>query len=154
VAARRKPQEAALIDRVLDSLVDMVVVDTDVMSYVFKHDTRADLYEPHLAGKDLIISFVTYAELQRWAIASNWGDSKRNTLAEYVRTVLVFHSDDELCVQLAKITDDGKQRGRQIQAGDAWIAATALLHDVSLITHNRRDFDDVTGLKVISESSR
>ena len=45
-------------DSELDSLVDMVVVDTDVMSYVFKHDTRAALYEPHLAGKDLIISFV------------------------------------------------------------------------------------------------
>jgi predicted nucleic acid-binding protein len=59
-----------LIDRILDSLGNMVVVDTDVMSYVFKHDTRAAFYEPHLAGKELIISFVTFAELQRWAIAS------------------------------------------------------------------------------------
>lgn len=143
-----------MIDSVLDSLEEMVVVDTDVMSYVFKHDTRAALYEPHLAGKDLIISFVTFAELQRWAIASNWGDSKRHKLAEYLGTVFLFHSDDDLCVQWAKITEDGRRRGHQIQPGDAWIAATALLHDVPLITHNRRDFDGVTGLKVISEAGR
>lgn len=142
-----------MIDSVLDSLVEMVVVDTDVMSYVFKDDTRAALYEPHLAGKDLIISFVTFAELQRWAIASNWGASKRHKLAEYLSTVLIFHSDDDLCVQWAKITEDGRRRGRPIQPSDAWIAATALLHDVYLITHNRRDFDSVTGLKLISEAS-
>jgi predicted nucleic acid-binding protein len=65
-----------LNDSVLDILFDIVVVDTDVMSYVFKNDTRAAFYEPHLAGKDLIISFVTFAELQRWAIASNWGPFK------------------------------------------------------------------------------
>jgi predicted nucleic acid-binding protein len=57
-----------LNDSVLDILFDVVVVDTDVMSYVFKNDTRGALYEPHLAGKSLIISFVTFGELQRWAI--------------------------------------------------------------------------------------
>ena len=134
-------------------MIDLVVVDTDVMSYVFKHDTRAEQYEPHLAGKDWIISFVTLAEMQRWAIASNWGAAKRGKLAEYLSTVFVFHSDDDLCVRWAEITEDGRRGGRQIQAADAWIAATALLHDVPLITNNRRDFEGVPGLKVVSEAS-
>ena len=140
-------------DSILDILFDVVVVDTDVMSYVFKNDTRSALYEPHLAGKSLIISFVTFGELQRWAIRSKWGTSKRQKLAEYLSPVLVYHSDDDLCVQWAKITEDGRRKGRQVQPGDGWIAATALLHDVPLITHNRRDFENVTGLKVISEGS-
>ena len=118
MAARGKLAETALID--------IVVVDTDVMSYVFKHDTRADLYEPHLAGKDWVISFVTLAEMQRWAIASNWGTAKRQKLAEYLSPVFVFHSDDDLCVRWAEITEDGRRRGRHLQPGDAWIAATAL----------------------------
>ena len=133
-------------------MIDPVIVDTDVMSYVFKDDTRAALYEPHLAGRDWIISFVTLAEMHRWAIASNWGTAKRRKLEEYLSTVVVFHSDDELCHRWAVITDEGKRRGRQIQAADAWIAATAILHDVPLITHNRRDFDSISGLKVISEA--
>jgi tRNA(fMet)-specific endonuclease VapC len=143
-----------LNDSILDILLDVVVVDTDVMSYVFKNHTRAALYNPHLAGKSLMISFVTFGELQRWAIRNKWGPSKRQKLEEYLSPVLVFHSDDDLCFQWAKITEDGRRRGRQIQPGDGWIAATALLHDVPLITHNRRDFDTVTGLKVISEESR
>jgi tRNA(fMet)-specific endonuclease VapC len=64
--------------------------------------------------------------------------------------VVVFHSDDDLCVQWAEITEDGKRRGREIQPGDAWIAATALLHEVPLVTHNRRDFESVIGLRIIS----
>lgn len=29
-----------------------VIVDTDVLSFIFKGDTRADLYEPQSAGFD------------------------------------------------------------------------------------------------------
>lgn len=78
---------------------------------------------------------------------------KAQKLEDYLSPVLVFHSDDDLCIQWARITEDGRRRGPQIQPGDGWIAATALLHNVPLITHNRRDFDNVTGLKVISEAS-
>jgi hypothetical protein len=31
----------------------VVVVDTDVVSFLFKQDTRADLYKPHLKGHAL-----------------------------------------------------------------------------------------------------
>lgn len=37
-------------------------------------------------------------------------------------------------------------------AGDAWIAATALLLDVPLITHNGAHFTGIDGLTIISES--
>jgi hypothetical protein len=40
-----------------------VVVDTDVVSFLYKHDTRADAYRPHLDGQMPIISFQTLAEL-------------------------------------------------------------------------------------------
>jgi tRNA(fMet)-specific endonuclease VapC len=46
-----------------------IVVDTDVLSYLFKGDTRGDLYRPHLDGQVLLISFMTLAELDRWALA-------------------------------------------------------------------------------------
>jgi hypothetical protein len=37
----------------------VVVVDTDVVSFLFRNDTRAGLYRPHLAGRVLTISFTT-----------------------------------------------------------------------------------------------
>ena len=46
----------------------MLVVDTDVISFLFKQDTRADLYKPHLQGHLLLISPMTRAELEAWAL--------------------------------------------------------------------------------------
>ena len=43
-----------------------VVVDTDVVSFLYKRDTRAALYRPHLDGQLPIISFMTLAELMKW----------------------------------------------------------------------------------------
>jgi len=55
--------------------MEIVAVDTDVVSFLFKRDTRAASYEPHLAGKNLIISFMTLAELSHWPLQRNWGEA-------------------------------------------------------------------------------
>lgn len=54
-------------------MVDRVVVDTDVISFVFKGDSRAASYAGALAGKQIVVSFMTVAELKRWAIKKRWG---------------------------------------------------------------------------------
>ena len=62
-----------------------MVVDTDVVSYIYKKDTRAAKYEPHFVNAITSISFMTLAELERWAIARNWGTRRH---AEMLATVL------------------------------------------------------------------
>jgi tRNA(fMet)-specific endonuclease VapC len=47
------------------------IVDTDVVSFLFKRDTRAELYRPHLSTRLLVVSFMTVAELDRWALSRN-----------------------------------------------------------------------------------
>lgn len=37
-----------------------VIVDTDVVSFIFKRDTRATLYEPYLNGVLASVSFVLF----------------------------------------------------------------------------------------------
>jgi len=41
----------------------------------------------------------------------------------------------------------GETAGR-IETADAWIAATALLYDVPLLTHNKADYLGVPGLQL------
>ncbi len=41
----------------------IVLLDTNVVSYLFKGDTRALAYAPLLRGQRLAISFMTVAEL-------------------------------------------------------------------------------------------
>ena len=38
--------------------------------------------------------------------------------------------------------------GAAISAQDAWIAATALRHNLPLVTNNATDFENVSGLEV------
>ena len=49
-----------------------VVLDTDVVSFLFKNDSRAERYLPHLRDRKWLISFMTEAELEQWALLSNW----------------------------------------------------------------------------------
>lgn len=43
-----------------------VLLDTNIVSYLFKQDSRAFLYEPHLLNQELAISLMTVAELLQW----------------------------------------------------------------------------------------
>lgn len=130
-----------------------MVVDTDVVSYIYKKDTRAALYEPHLVDAITVISFMTLAEMERWALARNWG-AKR--LADMLEKVLgrfaVIESDHALCRQWAVVTEIARRAGRKIETADAWIAATAILYGAELVTHNAADFNFLPGLQIITES--
>lgn len=128
------------------------IIDTDVVSYIFKGDTRGDLYEHHLKGSIASISFVTVAELDLWAVTHNWGEKRKSELALFLQRFAVIESNRQLCRMWAAVTDQVRRGGRKIQPGDAWVAATALLYNVPLITHNADDFVGVAGLTVISES--
>lgn len=126
------------------------VVDTDVVSYVFRGDTRAALYRPHLEGLLPVLSFMTIAELSRWAIERNWGAARRAQMRAFLGNFVVYPFDPDLCERWADVTVTARHLGRPIQHADAWIAATALLHNIPLITHNRDDYAGVPGLVVVS----
>jgi tRNA(fMet)-specific endonuclease VapC len=128
-----------------------LIVDTDVVSFLLKDDTRAQLYRPHLQDKTLALSFMTVAELYQWAYVRNWGVRKLTRLEEQLHRYVIVPFDNELCKQWANISVQRQRMGRPISVQDAWIAATALRHSCPLVTHNRDDFSDITDLEVISE---
>jgi tRNA(fMet)-specific endonuclease VapC len=127
------------------------VIDTDVWSYLYKGSDEAKLYEPHLFGNNLVISFQTQAELLYGAIAAGWGAPRRQHLESRLNKYVIEHSSDALSLRWAEAMDSARRNGRPIAAADAWIAATALHLGVPLITHNRKHFIGVDGLEIISE---
>ena len=128
------------------------VIDTDGWSYLYKAADEAKLYEPHLFGNVLVISFQTQAELLRGAIAASWGPRRRQHLESRLKRYVIEHSSDALSLCWAEAMNSARRNGRPIAAADAWVAATALHFGVPLITHNKNHFIGVDGLTVISES--
>lgn len=127
-----------------------VVVDTDVISFLFKDHPIGSRYDSELAGRSLLISFMTLAELDRWAIQARWGEVRRSRLTKYLQPFVVLPYNRALCQKWAEVTVAAQASGYRIECADAWIAATALLYDLPLVTHNRGDYLGVAALKLIS----
>lgn len=100
-------------------------------------------YEPHIQGQILALSFQTVAELWSWAEENNWGSRRREGLERFIQRFLVIPYELELAKTWAQVSTHCKRIGRRLEAGDAWIAATAVRFRIPLLTHDR----DHVGLK-------
>lgn len=131
-------------------LVDPAVVDTDVLSFWQKKDKRGSDYSAALAGRTLVISFQTVAEQLRWAEERDWGERRRVELEAYLQQFLVYPYSADLAREWAAIMAATSKAGRLMSAGDGWIAATARLIGAPLATHNRKHFEAVPGLSLVT----
>lgn len=128
-----------------------VLLDTDVFSFALKQDTRAALYQQHLHGAQPCLSFQTVAELRLWALLRHWSPARREGLEGSISRCLVLPCDDGTTTQWARVCAHRRRLGRPIGCGDAWVAATALRHQLQLLTHNVTHYADSPDLLVVSQ---
>ena len=129
-----------------------VVVDTDVVSFLFKNDSRAQGYLPHLRNRQWLISFMTEAELEQWALLSNWHPQRIDWLRIFLARFVAVPSSRDLVLKWAEVMVVARRAGRRLETADAWIAGTAILYGAPLITHNGNDYRGVPGLTVITQT--
>ena len=127
-----------------------VVVDTDVASYIFKWHSSAQHYADALSGSELILSFMSVAEMRMGALAGGWGIRRRALLERFIEGFIVVYADDALCTGWATLRADARAGGKSLGPQDAWIAATALGLDAPLASNNRRDFEHIQKLRLFS----
>jgi tRNA(fMet)-specific endonuclease VapC len=127
-----------------------VLLDTDVFSFAFKQDPRIAPYVRHMTGVRLYLSFQSVAELRYWAEVRRWGTPRKNQLELAMKRHAILPSDDAMSSLWAATVWECRRVGRPIECNDAWIAATALCHNLTLLTHNASDFAGVKHLRLIS----
>ena len=132
--------------------MSLLVIDTDIASFIFKGSDYADPYIPLLTGNELALSFMTVAELFQWAILRKWGARRLAQLEQYLSDYIIIPVDQPLCREWAQIRAGQQSAGRVISPQDAWIAATAIRHNLSLVTHNIKDFREISNLRLITPS--
>ena len=131
-----------------------LVVDTDVASFIFKwHLDFAPRYVDLIRGAELVVSFMTLAEMRQGALDASWGQRKCNVLESYLEDFSVLHSDDLLCFTWAEVRNECVRKGRPMSSADAWIAATALVLSAPLVTNNPRDYRHLDKLQLISAAT-
>jgi len=129
-----------------------ILVDTDVVSYLLKEDTRAEFFKPYLIHKTVAVSFITVAELYYWAYSRSWGQSRITEMESKIKNYLVLPYDYMLCQCWAQIYQQCEAKGFTIPKIDCWIAATAKLYECALATNNRRHFKHIDNLTIICPS--
>ncbi len=103
-----------------------------------------------LAGDGLGLSIISLAELYQGVFYSS--DLKTNELAlqSFMRGIPIIGVDDEICRIFARERGRLKAAGKTIGDFDLMIGSTALRHGLTLISNNRRHFERIGGLSIIS----
>ncbi len=127
-----------------------LLLDTNIVSYIMKNAPQVQLYEKHLLGKILTISFITVGELWAGAEWANWGNNKKAQLRATIRKFVVIPYNYRIAKHYGAIIAHRKKNGVPISCADAWIAACARSYDIPLVTHNVKDFTNIPGLQVIT----
>lgn len=137
--------------------MDWVLLDTNVVVFLLpsRLHTNAMLYRPHVEGRSVAITFVTVGELYVLAVRNKWGPTRSLDLEAHLRSSVVVPYDVDICKAYARLKTQLRTplgSARVIDSNDLWIAACAVRHAIPLVTHNRRHFEGIPGLTIISEA--
>ncbi len=117
----------------------MKLVDSNIIIYASK--PGFDFLHPLLAEPDVAVSVITHVEALGYHQLT--ADEKLY-LAEF------FANVDRLPVSEAVVEKAiALRQTRKVKLGDSLIAATALAHGATLVTHNTDDFKWIAGLMLL-----
>jgi tRNA(fMet)-specific endonuclease VapC len=96
------------------------------------------------AAAALHIAFVTAGEL---AAGSNL--RHRDSWQKFLLPFPVLPASNDVCWHYGELYRDLQARGQLIGGNDLWIAATAVAHEMALVTRNHAHFSRVQGLEIL-----
>jgi len=119
----------------------MYLLDTNAVIYYFKGMQKAvavfKLIED--ANEEVNLSVITKIEL----LSFDNEDELKNIDRLLVNS-RIFSLDDEIVDKTIEV-----RKKYKLKLPDAIIAATAMINNLILVTHNKKDFKEIRGLKII-----
>ena len=127
------------------------LLDTDIVIY-WLTDRFPQIQEQidRLDRSDIFLSAIGVAELYFGARNSNHLQDNQDLIDELVSWVTVLDFDHAAGALFGRIKAELKQSGRPINDSDLFIAATAISHDLVLVTNNLRHFERIPFLQIHS----
>lgn len=125
-------------------------IDTD---WVIDHLNGVEAVTARLASlrqRGLALSIISVAELWEGVYFSKDPGRSQMMLEMFLSGVAVLGIDEEICRQFGHLRGSWRQEGKMVGDFDLLIAASALRHNLTLLTNNRRHFADIEGLRIES----
>jgi tRNA(fMet)-specific endonuclease VapC len=123
------------------------LLDTDICSAYLKGDHRVGNRVIQHGGR-LHVSAITAAELFTWALRSKASPSRLQGLLELLDGVTLLDVDRTVAKKFGEIRSHQLDGGLSTPQMDLLIAATAMTHNLTLVTHNIGDFANVPDLEI------
>jgi tRNA(fMet)-specific endonuclease VapC len=126
----------------------MYLLDTNTLIYYFRGMGNVAERLLSTSPSEIAISAIVLFELEV-GIAKSVSPRKRKAqLQEFTSLVSVLFFDRSAAESAAKIRVKLEKRGVPIGPSDILIAASALATNSTLVTHNRKEFERIEGLRI------
>jgi len=122
------------------------LLDTNICSAHLKDERQLFSRFMQHSG-NLFVSRIGIAELYAWANLSSTPESRFEQIDRFKEFVEVLEFDDLAARHFGRLRVELPRSGRIVPTVDLLIASTALAHDLTLVTHNLRDFVDIPDLR-------
>lgn len=129
------------------------LIDSDILisAAIGRQDAQELIDDATRYG--VAISVVSLGEVYEGAVSGLQGEdrTKLNYLRRFLQVFPVIALDDPIMELFARIRADLRSQGQLIADLDVLIAASALKHDLTLVSRNVRHFQRIPDLRLRSE---
>jgi tRNA(fMet)-specific endonuclease VapC len=126
------------------------LIDTDwVIHYLNGHPGIVERIQ-HLSVEGLALTFISLAELYEGVFYSRDPQQSEHGLQAFLRGVELLAMDDAITRIFGRERGRLRAQGKTIGDFDLLIGATALHHGLTVLTNNRRHFELIENLQIVS----
>jgi len=122
-----------------------ILADTTFLIDLQRKNQKALDFLKRNSETSFCISTITIGELMPGFIIKG-----ELSLKKFIYPFPVININEEIAIIYGKIFSQLKKSGTLIGSNDLWIAASGLSIHLSVLTQNKRDFEKVEGLKILT----
>ncbi len=126
----------------------MFALDTNTVIYFFKDIGRVKNNLFAKSPQEIVIPAIVSYELEVGILKSQGAAQKLKQWSAFINSCQIVGFDTKEAKAAAKIRVDLEKKGNPIGPIDVLIAATAIANNLTLVTHNVKEFKRVAGLKL------